>query len=138
MYIRYIPIVVVSQPQNDCNAATLVSEGMYFIASARLGSGILPFSSITWPRYLIFDRKNSHFSTLNLKPNSFIFFLTLQFHVSHDLLNFCFLFEYHLNKLLQSPDLLTLYPIFLKNSWSYFYSILKSINFVKTSICVNS
>ena len=87
----------------------LVSVGMYFIASAQLGPGVLPFSLITYPRYLILDRKNSHFSKLNLKPNSFIFFLILPIHVSHDL-DFCFLLKCHLNKLLQNPDLQTLYP----------------------------
>ena len=43
---------------------------MFFIAVALSGSGLLPSLSIIWPRYLISSKKNSHFSSLTLKPNS--------------------------------------------------------------------
>ena len=43
-----------------------------FIAVALSGSGFLPSLSIIGPRYLISSKKNSHFSSLTLKPNSCI------------------------------------------------------------------
>ena len=50
-----------------------LGTGMFFfIAVALSGSGLLPSLSIIWPRYLISSKKNSHFSSLTLKPNSCI------------------------------------------------------------------
>ena len=45
---------------------------VFFIAVALSGSGFLPSLSIIWPRYLISSKKNSHFSSLTLKPNLYI------------------------------------------------------------------
>ena len=84
----------------DCRDDRFVGAGMFFIAFARLGLGLLHFSSMICQKYLTFrKKKNSHFSILSLNPKSFMFG-KLPIRVLH-VHEFYFLLIYRLEMLLQ-------------------------------------
>ena len=60
--VRNEPAVVVDHAQNDPNCPTLVGAGASKRASTFFCTGLIPFLSMIWPRYLALSLKNAHFS----------------------------------------------------------------------------